>query len=130
VTPEAERYLEKAQQALADCKIMFGVGLVGHAGRTAYLAGFHAAQAFIFERETKVVKTHSGVRSEFARLTRNEPSLEPSVRAFLGRAYNLKTASDYATGHDGHITSQEAEEAMVGAQQLVAAIEALLAAAT
>ncbi len=33
---------------------MLGVSLNEDAGRTAYLAGFHAAQAFIFETAQKV----------------------------------------------------------------------------
>ena len=39
---------------------MLGIGLADAAGRTAYLAGFHAAQALIFERTGRAVKTHRG----------------------------------------------------------------------
>jgi uncharacterized protein (UPF0332 family) len=42
------------------------------AGRAAYLAAFHAAQAIIMLRTNKVAKTHAGVRSEFARIARDE----------------------------------------------------------
>ena len=42
------------------------------AGRAAYLAGFHAAQALISERTGRVVKTHGGVNAEFHRLIRGE----------------------------------------------------------
>ena len=49
MTPQAGRFLEKAQELLAEAETMLGVGLNDAAGRTAYLAGFHAAQAFIFE---------------------------------------------------------------------------------
>jgi hypothetical protein len=35
------------------------------AGRTAYLAGFHAAQALISERTGRTVKTHRGVNTAF-----------------------------------------------------------------
>jgi len=48
VTPQAAGFLEKARHLLAEADIMLGVGLNDAAGRTAYLAGFHAAQAFIF----------------------------------------------------------------------------------
>jgi uncharacterized protein (UPF0332 family) len=40
------------------------------AGRAAYLAGLHAAQALIFERTSKVIKRHRGVQNELRRLTR------------------------------------------------------------
>ena len=42
---------------------MLGVALHDAAGRTAYLAGFHAAQALIFDRIGRVVKTHHGVQT-------------------------------------------------------------------
>ena len=56
MTPEAKRFLEKAHKLLAEADTMLGVGLNEAAGRTAYLAGFHAAQALIFERTGKVLK--------------------------------------------------------------------------
>jgi predicted nucleotidyltransferase len=49
VTPEASRFLDKARKLLEHAKTMLSVSLNEDAGRTAYLAGFHAAQAFIFE---------------------------------------------------------------------------------
>ena len=55
-----EAFLEKAQKLLVRADTMLGVGLNDDAGRTAYLAGFHAAQAFIFERMGKVFKSHKG----------------------------------------------------------------------
>lgn len=58
MTPEAARFLEKAQTLLNHADIMLSVNLNNDAGRTAYLAGFHAAQAFIFERLGKSLKTH------------------------------------------------------------------------
>jgi hypothetical protein len=52
---------------------MLGVRLNEDAGRAAYLAGYHAAQAFIFESVGKVFKTHKGVQTEFLRLTKDDP---------------------------------------------------------
>ena len=49
MTPEAGRFLTKASELLDQAETMLGVGLNEAAGRTAYLAGFHAAQAFIYE---------------------------------------------------------------------------------
>jgi uncharacterized protein (UPF0332 family) len=45
------------------------------AAREAYLAVFHAAEAYIFEQTGKAAKTHRGVRSEFARLAKAEPRI-------------------------------------------------------
>jgi uncharacterized protein (UPF0332 family) len=40
--------------------------------RAAYMAGFHAAQALIFETGSRIYKTHGGVNGEFARLVRDD----------------------------------------------------------
>jgi len=75
-----------------------GVGLNEAAGRTAYLAALHAAQALIFEHTSKVVSSHKGVQSEFWRLTKDEPRVGDELRAFLPRAYSFKRIADYETG--------------------------------
>ena len=67
MTPQAAEFPEKAQHLLTEADIMLGVGLNDAAGRTAYLAGFHTAQAFIFERSGKIFKTHQGGQTEFLR---------------------------------------------------------------
>ncbi len=77
MTPQSTRFLEKAQKLLTEGDTMLGVALYDAAGRTAYLAGFHAAQALIFERLGKVVKTHQGVQTEFLRLTKDEGRFDP-----------------------------------------------------
>lgn len=68
------------------------------AGRTAYLASYHTAQAFVFERDGKVFKTHAGVQTEFLRLTKDDPRVDSELRGFLSRSYNLKALADYETG--------------------------------
>jgi hypothetical protein len=70
------------------------------AGRNAYLAAFHAAQALIAERTGRDAKTHKGVHTQFARLTQNEPSLGRELRQFLVQAYDLKSVADYGLGPD------------------------------
>jgi uncharacterized protein (UPF0332 family) len=97
------------------------------AGRAAYLAGLHAAQALIFERTDKVIKRHRGVHAELRRLTEDEPRFDPELRAFLARAYNLKTVADYETGDASQVTVEEAQQAIEAARRFVACIEELLA---
>ena len=65
MTPEAERFLQNADDHLERGQTMLAAGLNDDAGRAAYLAAFHAAQATIFERSGKVVKTHKSVNVEF-----------------------------------------------------------------
>jgi uncharacterized protein (UPF0332 family) len=63
VTPQAALFLEKARKLLVEADTMLSVNLNEAAGRTAYLAGFHVAEALIFERLGKVLKTHNGVQT-------------------------------------------------------------------
>jgi uncharacterized protein (UPF0332 family) len=97
VKPETSRFLAKARKLLSEAEGMLTMNYNDAAGRTAYLAGFHAAQAFIFERRGKAAKTHTGVHTEFQRLTRDNRDLDPKLRAFLSQAYNLKSVADYDT---------------------------------
>ena len=94
MTPQAGKFLEKAEKLLAEAETMLGVGLCDAAGRTSYLAGFHAAQAFIFEATRRVLKTHKGVQTEFLRLTKDNRLLDGDLRVFLSRTYDLKSTAD------------------------------------
>lgn len=59
MTPEATDYLAKARDYIDKAvSWLDAVHRGDEAARTAYLAGFHAAQALIFERARKVAKTH------------------------------------------------------------------------
>ncbi len=73
---------------------MLNVELYDAAGRTAYLASFHAAQAFIFEKASRIFKTHNGVQTEFLRLTKDDPGFTAAQRVVLSQTYNLKAVAD------------------------------------
>jgi uncharacterized protein (UPF0332 family) len=79
---------------LARAKIILGAGEGEDAGRGAYLAGFHAAEALILARSGKIVKTHRGVHRLFSQLAKSEAILREFAR-FLSQAYNLKDIADY-----------------------------------
>jgi len=128
VTPEASAFLAKAQHLLAEADTMLGVGLNDAAGRTAYLAGFHAAQALIFERVGRVFKSHRGVQTEFLRLTKDDPNLTVALRGYLSRTYNLKAIADYETGPGSEVSLERAREAVRTGKQFVAHVEAHVAA--
>ena len=89
------------------------------AGRTDYLAGFHAAQAWISERTGRAVKTHRGVQAELHRLTKDDPRLDNEPRAFLGRAYNLKAIADHEIGPGSEVSPELAAEAVEAARHFV-----------
>ena len=95
MTPEAKEHFDKARQCLIRARTILAAGVGEDAGRNAYLAAFHAAQALIAERTGKDAKTHRGVHTQFARLTRNEPRLDLGLRQFLAQAYDLKSIADY-----------------------------------
>lgn len=122
MTPEAASFLEKAKKLLAHADTMLTADLNDDAGRTAYLAGFHAAQAFIFEHMGKTFKTHKGVQMEFLRLTKNDKRVPDNLRIFLSQAYNLKTIADYETGPGSEITLERAAAAVETSKQFVAQI--------
>ena len=60
MTPESASFLGKAGKLLDDAETLLRNDLNHAAGRTVYLAGFHAAQAFISEGTGRSVKTHKG----------------------------------------------------------------------
>jgi uncharacterized protein (UPF0332 family) len=126
VTPEAAEYLGKARELLDEATTALGVNLNNAAGRAAYLAGFHAAQAFLSTQSERVPKTHSGLRSEFARRVKDEPRITELQRAFLGRAYSFKAIADYETGPASHVSHEQAAKAIEEARGFVAAVAALI----
>lgn len=126
MTPEAAGYLSKSRQLLNEAETALGVNLTNAAGRAAYLAGFHAAQAYLSTESGRVPKTHSGLRSEFARRVKVEPRITELQRAFLGRAYSLKEIADYETGPGANITREQAAGVIEEARQFVDAVVALI----
>jgi len=89
VTPEADRYLDKARQSLAHARTILAIDLGEDAGRAAYLGAFHAAQAFIFER-TKQRRQDPYRSPQFLKLVRDEPRIDVELRRFLSEGYKLK----------------------------------------
>jgi uncharacterized protein (UPF0332 family) len=119
MTGPAADYLAKARQSLSEARAIANIELPEAAGRAAYLTAYHAAQAFIFARTDKVAKTHSGVRSEFARLAKDDPRIDRAFSTFLAQAYNLKSIADYAVGSDVGVSLAEAEEAISNAARFL-----------
>jgi uncharacterized protein (UPF0332 family) len=127
VTPEADQHLAKARQSLFKAGKMLAAELPDEAGRMADLAGFHAAQALIFQPTGRTPKTHRGVRSQFGSLAIGEPQITPALRRFLTRGYDIKSLADYAIGEDAVVPVQEAINAIETATLFVERIAELLA---
>lgn len=126
MTPEAADYLNKARDDLNDARKIATLGLAKVAARTAYYTAFHAAQAFIVERTGKIAKTHSGVRSEFARLARETREIDKAFSIFLAKAYKYKEIGDYGVGQGAVVTMTEADDAVKNAARFIDCITTLL----
>ena len=87
---------------------------------------FHAAEAPIIERTGKVAKTHSGVRTEFARLLKDTPGGERAMLTFLAQGYKYKEIVDYGVGRGAAVTDEEASDAIANAARFVERVTALL----
>ncbi len=122
--PESAAFLRKALEFLKKAGGMLDEW-PDEAGRAAYLASLHGAQALIVERTGKLINRHRGVQRELARLTKDEPRFDIGLRAFLGRAYNLKAIADYETG-EARVTTEQALEAIQTATRLVETVTSLL----
>jgi uncharacterized protein (UPF0332 family) len=126
VKPEAADYLSKARDDLNDARKIAAIGLGKVAARSAYYAAFHAAEAFIVEQTGKIAKTHTGLRTEFARLAKGVPEIDRAFSIFLAQAYKYKEISDYGVGPGAIITMAEADEAAKTAARFIDCIAALL----
>ena len=125
---ESADYLNRARATLSDAIQINTLPLPHIAAREAYLAVFHAAEAYIFEQTGKVAKTHRGVRAEFARLARNEPRIGRDLTTFLGTAYQFKTIADYAVGYTATpISAPMATTARSTAERFIDVVSQLLA---
>lgn len=109
---------------------MLSVGLNEDAGRAAYLAGLHAAQALIFENTGVAMRRHSGVQREFARLIKDDPRFDGALRGFLGRTYNLKAIADYETGPHAVLAADAARQSIEAARLFLDRVERVLASDT
>lgn len=128
MSPEAGRFVAKAQRLAGEADTMLAAGLNEAAGRTAYLAGFHAAQAFLFDTNGKVFKSHHGVQTEFLRATKEDSRFTPDQRIFLSRTFNLKSIADYETGPGSEISAGRAAKAVEEAKRFVEHVAGLLGA--
>jgi uncharacterized protein (UPF0332 family) len=125
VTPEVGEHLDKARECLTRAKIILGAGVGEDAGRDAYLAAFHAAQALILARSGKIVRTHRGVHRLFSQLAKNDRELREFAR-FLSQAYNLKDIADYELRPGATVPLERASAAIDTAERFIEHIAKIL----
>ena len=127
MSEEVERFLSSDRTFLAKAEGMRKHGWPDEAGRASCLAAFHGAQAIIFHRSGRILKTHQGVHSDFARIVKDLPDMDRHVWQFLRTGYDLKSIADYGTDPDGTITDDEAKTAIEDAHRFLDQAMALLA---
>ena len=125
--PEAAKFVDQANIVLARADLMLTVSLNEDAARAAYLASFHVAQGYIFERTGKTSKSHRGVQTEFFRLTKDDARVDPVLRRFLSQSYEFKSVADYLTGDEAVTSAAEAAEAVATSKRFVTHFAALVA---
>jgi uncharacterized protein (UPF0332 family) len=127
MTPESQEHLDKAREYLGKARIFLEqLEYTDEAGRAAYLAAYHAAQALISERTGRVARKHSGVRSQFNLLVRDDPRVDPPLRRFLSDGFNLKTVADYEVGPDAVVSEEDARAALANAARFIDCIAEIL----
>ena len=127
MTPEAADHLHKARTCLERARIILEAEVPDVAAREAYLAAFHGAQALVVERTRKEAKTHKGVHTEFARLTKGEARLDMELCQFLPQSYDMKSAADYGVGPQADVSDERASAAIQTAERFIEYIAGLLA---
>ena len=123
---ETRDFLAKARECLAAAKTILAISLPGVAAKEGYLAAYHTAHAFVFERTGKAVKTHSGLRTAYARAAREEPRLDPAFSRSLSRAYKFKEVADYGISPTIEVTMADAREVIENAERFIDTVADLL----
>lgn len=115
----------KARDDLTEARLIATLPLAKAAARSPYNAAFRAAEALIVERTGKIAKTHTGVRSEFSRLSKGDGSLR-DLLPILAIGYRYKEISDYGLGPTASVTVEDATEMIEAATRFIERVAALL----
>jgi uncharacterized protein (UPF0332 family) len=127
VKPQSAAFLKKSREFLGKAQALLDDNhWPEDAGRAAYLAGLHAAQAFLFETTGNLYKKHSAVQGEFGRLTRDNPRVDEELRAFLPQTYQLKAIADYEAGPGAQVSPEKARAAIAMARRFVECVTSLI----
>src|SRR5215472_12776953 len=131
---EAADYLGKARQCLDDAQqIAAATSLYHIVAHEAYLAAFHAVEAYLFERTGKAAKTQGG--EDASRLAqRIQPAgarrsaHRPGVPDLPYRSLRVQTDRGLRVGRSLHsITAESARSAIDTAARLIDCIATLVA---
>jgi uncharacterized protein (UPF0332 family) len=125
---ESAAFLDQADIMLGRADLMLSVSLNEDAAREGYLACFHVAQAYIFERTGRTSKSHHGAQTQFFHLSRDDTRVDHALRRFLAEAYEFKSVADYGIGPDAVTSAATAVAAVSTAKKFVRHFRVLVAA--
>jgi uncharacterized protein (UPF0332 family) len=126
VRSRTENFIAKARRCLGAAITNYDFPLPDVAAKEAYLAGYHSAEALIYELSGKAAKTHRGVRIRFADLARADPRIDPAFTEFLAQAFDFKIVADYGTDPEDFVTMDQAARMIETARRFVDCIEKVL----
>ncbi|MGE3538818.1 MAG: HEPN domain-containing protein [Candidatus Tectimicrobiota bacterium] len=114
---------QRAQEALRATGTLLAAGFPDFAAARAYYAAFYAASALLLA-EGKTFRSHRGVLALMHRDYIKPGRLPVDMGRMLSTLADLRSIGDY--GGAAHVSHTEATMALSEAQQLLAAIQALL----
>jgi len=114
---------QRAQEALRATGTLLAAGFPDFAAARAYYAAFYAASALLLA-EGKTFRSHRGVLALMHRDYVKPGRLPVDMGRMLSTLADLRSIGDY--GGAAHVSHTEATMALSDAQQLLAAIQALL----
>ena len=118
MTPEAEDYLRRRESI--STRLGRSPGSAWPRPRpVCLLRCISCCQSFIVEHTGRIAKSHSGVRSAFARLAKETSGDGPAFSTFLAQAYLYKEIADYGVGGGVELTMAEANNAIAMAERFI-----------
>jgi len=112
-----------SREELGAARQLLASGFPRQATSRAYYAAFYAARAALEAAGEEPPKTHTGLRSKFSELAHTKPALGGEVGRTLSQLETGRTDADYDTPA---ISTEEANEAITKAEQIVEVIERAL----
>ena len=121
----ALKYIQKAERALEDARVLLREASTEGACNRAYYAMFDAAHAALFAAGYRpaqgVFKTHHGLIAEFGLQLVQTGKIDPAFGRSLNRVQEIRLVADYSADPP---PPDDATSAVEKAQQFVAAMRA------
>jgi uncharacterized protein (UPF0332 family) len=111
------RHLSKAEEALADARILQAAGRGAGVVSRAYYAMFHAAEALLASLDLEF-SSHQAVIGAFGREFAKTQVLDPKFHRYLRLAFDERQTADYDEAVE--LTAHQASRAVAAADELIA----------